>query len=86
MLLPPRAPVIFESAPRQVALGTDPSLAVRDTGDLYLLKAEHGNLWYEMSRDNDERFGHPVRVNDVEGEVAPHVEATPQLSLRGGKP
>lgn len=78
--------IVFEPAPRRVAGGSDPSLAVRDTGDIYLLKVENGNLSYEVSSDGGDSFGHAVRVNDVQGEVASHPEATPRMYLRGGKP
>ena len=85
-LLRTQAPVVFEASPRLVTSGSDPSITVRDTGDIYLLKAEKGNLWYERSMDGGDTFGHPVRANDVEGEVMPHAEATPRLYLKGGNP
>jgi len=78
--------VTFEASPRLVASGSDPSITVRDTGDIYILKAEKGNLWYERSMDGGDTFGHPVRANDVEGEVMPHAEAAPRLYLKGGNP
>jgi len=81
-----RQPIVFELAPRRIANGTDPSLAVRDTGDIYLLKVEKGNLSYEISRDGGDSFGNAVRVNDVDGEVASHAEATPRMYLVAGKP
>lgn len=81
-----QVPVTFETSPRMVASGSDPSITVRDTGDIYMLKAEKGNLWFERSMDGGDTFGHPVRANDAEGEVMPHAEAQPRLYLRGGKP
>lgn len=86
MVSRPQAPVTFEPQPRRVATGSDPSITVRDTGDIYLLKVEKGNLWYEASADGGDSFGHSVRVNDVDGEVMAHAEATPRLYLRAGKP
>lgn len=76
----------LEPTPRRVANGSDPNLAIRDTGDIYLMKFESGNLWYEVSADGGDTFGHGVRVNDVDGEVVSHAEATPRLNLRGGRP
>lgn len=82
----PKDPVNFEPMPRRVATGSDTSIAVRDTGDIYLLRVEHGNLWYEASPDGGDTFGHSVRVNDVNGEVVAHPQATPRLYLKAGKP
>jgi hypothetical protein len=78
--------VTFEPTPRLIATGGDPSLAIRDTGDVYLLSLQNGNLSYEISNDGGDTFGHAVRVNDGDGEVVSHPEATPRLYLRGGKP
>ncbi|MBZ5628972.1 MAG: glycoside hydrolase [Acidobacteriia bacterium] len=50
------------------------------------MKFESGNLWYEVSADGGDTFGHAVRMNDVDGEVVSHAEATPRLYLRGGRP
>lgn len=47
--LRPHVPAIFEASPPLVTSGSDPSITVRDTGDIYLLKVEKENLWYERS-------------------------------------
>lgn len=84
---PPAPPATFETAPRQLGAGSDPSLAIRDTGYIYLLHAGgDGNLWFEVSMDGGDSFGPPLRVNDTPGEVMSHPEATPRLVQRGGKP
>jgi hypothetical protein len=80
------SPVRLEPSPRPVANGGDPSIAIRDTGDIYLLRLEKGNLSYEISNDGGDIFGKGVRVNNVDREVVSHPEATPRLCLRGGKP
>ena len=86
MVSRPKDPANFEPLARRVATGSDPSITIRDTGDIYLLRVEDGNLWYEASADGGDTFGHSVRVNDVTDEVVAHPEATPRLYLKAGKP
>jgi hypothetical protein len=77
------APVVFEPAPRRIVSGRDPQIAVRASGELFLVKAEGGNLWLHISHDGGDSFEEGVRVNDVEGEVSSQAEASPLLVVRG---
>lgn len=78
----PVTPVRFEAAPRAVAAGTFPQLAVRVTGDLSLLMVEGGDLWYLSSPDGGDSFPARVRVNETPHEVMAHGENIPMLALR----
>ena len=81
-LLAQNASVVFEPNARRVVSGRDPQIAVRASGELFLTKAEGGNLWLHTSHDRGDSFDGGVRVNDVEGEVSSQGEASPLLSLR----
>lgn len=72
----------FEPKPRQIATGRDPILSVRASGALSLLKVEGSNLVLQTSFDGGDSFEKPVRVNDVENEVASHHESSPQMQVR----
>jgi hypothetical protein len=72
----------FESTPRAVATGRDPSLAVRASGAVSMLAVEKGDLWLLTSFDGGDSFEQRVRVNDVAGEVASHGENSPRLHMR----
>lgn len=78
-----QAPVAFEAAPRPVASGRDPALAVRASGAVSLLAAEGGDLWLLTSFDGADSFEQRVRVNDIPGEVTSHGENSPRLHMRG---
>jgi hypothetical protein len=75
-------PVVFEPQPRRVVAGRDPQIAVRASGELFLTKTQGGNLWLHTSHDGGDSFDQGVRVNDVEGEVASHAEASPLMTVR----
>lgn len=75
-------PRIFENKPRTVATGRDPMLYVRASGAVSLLKVEGANLWLQTSLDGADSFEEPVRVNDLDGEVSSHPEASPQLQVK----
>jgi hypothetical protein len=77
------AQVTFEQAPRPVARGRDPSLAVRASGAVSLLVAEGGDLWLLTSFDGGDSFDERVRVNDIPGEVASQGENSPRLHMHG---
>ncbi len=70
----------FEPAPRVLEKGRDPQLAVRESGDLFLLRVDGGNLWLQTSSDGGDSFGPGVRVN--EDDVSAHAESTPQMVVR----
>ena len=71
----------FEPHSRAVAKGGDPQLAVRASGELFLLRVEGPDLWLETSSDGGDSFDEKVRVNDA-GEVSSHAESTPQMIVR----
>lgn len=73
---------IFESAPRIVAQGRDPMLAVRASGAVSLMKVDKGDLWVQTSFDGGDSFEPGVRVNDRPGEVSSHGESSPQMQVR----
>jgi hypothetical protein len=74
-------PVRFESHPRRIEKGRDPQIAVRASGDIFLLRVNDQNLWLQTSSDGGDSFDDGVRVNDV-GEVSSHAESTPQMLVR----
>src|SRR5689334_7965222 len=80
------SPVAFETPARIVTTGTDPIVDVQPAGVVDLLKIENGNLLFARSTSGADTFDPPVRVNDVEGEVVVHPEATPRLSVKGKTP
>jgi hypothetical protein len=71
----------FEPQPTVIGKGRDPQLAVRASGELFLLRVEGQDLWLETSNDGGDSFGEKVRVNDA-GEVSSHAESTPQMIVR----
>lgn len=71
----------FEPKPSVIEKGRDPQLAVRASGELFLLRVEGPDLWLENSNDGGDSFGERVRVNDA-GEVSSHAESTPQMVVR----
>jgi hypothetical protein len=79
-------PVAFETPARVVSTGTDPIVDVQPAGVVDLLKIENGNLLFARSTNGADSFEPGVRVNDIEGEVVSHPEATPRLSVRGKTP
>jgi hypothetical protein len=82
-LLAADASVVFEPEPRRVVSGRDPQIAVRASGELFLLKVEDGNLWLHASFDGGDSFEAPIRVNGDETPVSSHAESQPQLRVRG---
>jgi hypothetical protein len=80
-LLAADASVVFEPEPRRVVSGRDPQIAVRASGELFLLKVEDGNLWLHASLDGGDSFEAPVRVNS-ESAASSHAESQPQLRVR----
>lgn len=75
-------PRVFETKPRRIAAGRDPMLYVRASGALSLLKVEGANLWLQTSLDGGDSFDDSIRVNEIEGEVSSHPEASPQLQVK----
>ena len=76
------ASLVFEPAPRRVASGRDPQIAVRASGELFLLKVEGDDLLMQASFDGSDSFEEPVRVNDPSTPVSSHGESQPQLRVR----
>lgn len=76
------APVLFEPAPRQVLKGKDPQIAVRASGQLFLIETKAGDVWLHSSIDGGDTFDEGVRINAAPGEVRSHPEAQPQLRVR----
>lgn len=72
----------FEIAPRLVAKGRDPSLAVRPSGAVSMLAVDQGDLWLLTSFDGGDSFEQRARVNEIPGEVTSHGENSPRLHMR----
>lgn len=70
----------FEPIPRVVAKGSDPQIAVRASGEIFLLRLKHKDLWLQTSADGGDSFETGVQVND--GPVMSHSENTPQMVVR----
>ena len=64
-----QVPINFETKPGPIAAGSDPSIAVRDTGDIYLLRVQNGNLC-----TNDQ-------TTEETDSVMPYVLTTPKARL-----
>lgn len=71
----------FEPTSHVVEKGRDPQVAVRASGDLFLLRVDGQNLWLQTSSDGGDSFDEGVRVNDA-GDVTSHAESTPQMIVR----
>jgi len=82
-LLAAGAPVLFEPAPRRIMQGKDPQIAVRASGQSFLIGTKAGDVWLHSSVDGGDTFDEGVRVNATPGEVRSHPEAQPQLRVRG---
>lgn len=54
----------FEPTPHAVGKGRDPQVAVRASGDLFLLRVDGQNLWLQTSNDGEDSFDEGVRVNN----------------------
>jgi len=70
----------FEPNPRVVAKGGDPQLAVRASGEVFLLRIRDKDLWLQTSADGGDSFDAGVRVNDAP--AMSHSENTPQMVVR----
>ena len=82
------APLVFEPEPAALVSvpARDPKLVVRASGTIYALVAERapeGGLDARLYRSEDggDRFGEPLTLNAVPGEVSSHGEAAPKLLL-----
>jgi hypothetical protein len=76
------ASIVFEPEPRRVVSGRDPQIAVRASGELFLLKVEDRQLWLHTSFDGGDSFEAPVRINPEGMPVSSHGESQPQLRVR----
>ena len=71
----------FEPQGRVLEKGSDAQLAVRASGELFLMRLRDGDIWVQTSPDGGDSFEGGVRVNDS-GSVASHSENTPLMIVR----
>jgi hypothetical protein len=71
----------FEPRAHILGKGSDPQLAVRASGEVFLLTLRGKDLWVQTSFDNADSFDSGVQVNDT-GAVMSHSENTPQMVVR----
>jgi hypothetical protein len=72
---------VFEPQGRAIGRGSDPQLAVRASGDLFLLRIKDRNILLQTSPDGGDSFDEGLRVNDI-GHVSSHSENTPIMVVR----
>jgi hypothetical protein len=71
----------FEPKAHLLEKGSDPQIAVRASGEVFLLTLRGKDLWLQTSSDNGDSFDSGVQVNDG-GSVMSHSENTPQMVVR----